>query len=133
MKGSLVAFWVFVYVTLWLLKRRPNSTISRAAFTWFGPRPLEGQTRAAYQARWAMYSFGWLCQIALVLSTLLFLAWRSAGVDARTWFLALVFPLSLGACMAFLATLGFLVKAAKARYIGPNPVWSPPPDEHAAA
>jgi hypothetical protein len=83
--------------------------------------------------RWAMYSFGWLSQIALVFSGLWFFASRTPGIDSRPWFLGFAFALSLGAGVAFLATLGFLCKAAKARYIGPNPTWNPPPDEHAAA
>ena len=80
-----------------------------------------------------MYSFAWLCQIALVFSALRVIASRAADVDSAPWFLGFAFALSLGAGVALLATLGFLFKAAKARYIGLNPTWNPPPDDHTAA
>ena len=133
LERSLVTFWMVVCFTIWLLKRRPDSLIARAAFTWVGPRPLVGQSWATFQARWAMYSFAWLCQIALVFSALRVIASRAADVDSAPWFLGFAFALSLGAGVALLATLGFLFKAAKARYIGLNPTWNPPPDDHTAA
>ena len=34
----------------------------------------------------------------------------------------------LGAGMALLAAIGFLVKSAKGRVFGPNPLYVPPPD-----
>jgi hypothetical protein len=79
-----------------------------------------------------MYSFGWLCEIDLVFSGLRFYASRNSAVSDSPWFLGLAFALALGAGMAALASLGFLLKAAKARYFGPNPRWNPQPDEHAA-
>jgi hypothetical protein len=132
MIAALLVIWLIVYVSIWLLRIRPESALSRAAFTWIGPRPVMGQEWAAFQARWAMYSFGWLCQIALVFSALEFLSIRLPGVESLPWFLALAFSLALGAGVALLATIGFLLKATKARYLGPNPKWSPPPDDNMA-
>jgi hypothetical protein len=132
MEGSLLAFWVVVFVAVWVLKLNPGSAITRAAFTWIGPRPIVGQTWAAYQARWAMYSFGWLCQIALVFSGVWFVLARYPGAESHLWLQALFFALPLGAGTALLATIGFMFKAAKARYIGPNPAWKPPPDDKLA-
>jgi hypothetical protein len=124
--GSLFTFWVIVSVTLWLLRLQPHSVISRAAFAWLGPRPVVGQAWAVYQGRWAMYSFGWLCQVAVVASGLWFFAFRSPGVAVQPWFLALGFGLTVGAGMSLVATIAFLIKAAKAHYLGPNPNWSAP-------
>jgi hypothetical protein len=80
-----------------------------------------------------MYSFSWLCQITLVFSVVWFLISRHPGTDPPVFLEALFFALPLGAGMALLATVGFLLKFAKTRYIGPNPTWTGPPDDHAAA
>jgi hypothetical protein len=133
MERSLLTFWVLVYLALWFLKTRPGNAVARAAFTWIGPRPQTGELWSAYQARWAVYSFGWLCQIALVFSLLWVISKRLAGIDSHPWFLALALGLTLGAGIALLATLGFTVKAAKAHYFGPNPPWIPTPDDNVAA
>jgi hypothetical protein len=127
MERSLLVFWLIAYGALWVLKIRPGSSITRAAFTWIGPRPLSGQTWSSFQARWAIYSFGWLCQIAVVFSALWALTSRIAGAQERPWYIAFAFALTLGAGIALFATLGFVLKAGKARYFGPNPVCNPPP------
>jgi hypothetical protein len=132
MEGSLLAFWAIVFVAIWVLKLRPESTIARAAFTWIGPRPIAGQTWATYQARWTVYSFGWLCQIALVCSGVWFVLARYPDAESHLWLQALFFGLPLGAGVALLATIGFMFTAAKARYIGPNPTCNPPPDDKLA-
>src|SRR5215467_11041352 len=110
----MLIFWLVVYITLWLLRLMPHSVISRAALTWIGPQPLAGQSWASYQARWAMYSFGWLSQIALVFSAFWFYAYKNPDVATQPWFLALGFSFPIGAGISFLATVGFLFKAAKA-------------------
>ena len=129
MQGSLFTLWLLVYVAIWLLRIQPNSVISRAAFTWIGPKPRAGESWATYQTRWAVYSFGWLCQIALVFSALWFYASRNPGVAVRPWFLALGFSFPIGAGISLLATVTFLIKALKAHYYGPNPTWTPSPHE----
>jgi hypothetical protein len=70
MEGKILAFFLAVDALLWLLKRRPKSSIARSALTFFGPTPRSGQSWASFQLSWAMYSFGWLCQFALVLAVL---------------------------------------------------------------
>lgn len=45
--------------------------------------------------------------------------------EGHTWLQVVWFGLPLGAGMALLASVGFLIKAAKARLIGPNPVFTP--------
>lgn len=130
MEWKIVAFWVIVFVVIVALKLRPESIVARAAFSWIGPLPERDQSLAQFQMRWAMYSFGWLCQFALVFSVLWLIASTSPGVDSQIWFQVIGFALPLGAGVALLATVGFLVKAAKARYIGPNPIWQDPLHEN---
>jgi hypothetical protein len=110
---------------MWLLMG-PGRTLARVAVAWIGPRPVIGQPWSTHQASWAMYSFAWLCQIALVFSALYFLESRFASITSHPWFLGVSFGLTLGAGMALLATIGVLSKAAKAQYLDPNPVCRPP-------
>ena len=133
MKIAILTFWAAVCISLWFLRRHPESVIARAAFSWIGPVPTLGQSWAVFQLRWAMYSFGWLCQFALVFSALWFLVSRSPNVYSYMWFQVFWFALPLGVGIASLASLGFLVKAAKAHYIGPNPTWGGPQHEVPAA
>lgn len=133
MGRSLLVFWLVVYVAVWVLKTLPRSAVARRAFTWIVPRPLPGQTWASFQAQWAIFSFGWLCQIALIFSLLSLLPARSPKIEDHPWFLGLAFALALGAGIALIASLGFLFKAGKAHYFGPNPAWRPPPDDNVAA
>jgi hypothetical protein len=125
MQASIFSFWATIYLLLWLLKQRPESRISRAAFTWIGPHPAEEERWASFQLRWAVYSFGWLCQFALVFSTLWLVA-SLAHIEAfDTFFIFAAFALSIGSAMALLAFIGFLVKAAASQLFGANPVWHP--------
>jgi len=121
MEQSILIFWIAVYGFIWILRRNPKNVVSRAAFAWIGPRPIVSETWASFQLRWASYSFGWLCQFAVALSALLVVAsyFPSAGEEA--WFRVALFALPLGVGVAALAMLGFLVKAGKAHWLGPNP------------
>src|SRR5258708_651517 len=110
MEQSILIFWIAVYALLWFLRRNPHNVVSRAAFTWIGPRPVVGETLASFQLRWASYSFGWLCQFAVALSALLVLASYFSAVSEHTWFRVLLFALPFGIGVAVLATLGFLLK-----------------------
>ena len=119
---DIFAFWAVVYLLLRLLKRRPNSVVTRAAFTLFGPVPIPGQLWSSFQLCWAIYSFGWLCQFALTFSLLFFIAAHYPDAPESYWFQLPMFALTLGMGMALLAWIGFSVKAAKARFFGPNPI-----------
>jgi hypothetical protein len=79
-----------------------------------------------------MYSLGWLCQIALVFSAVWYVLAHYPSAESHLWVQALFFALPLGAGMALLATIGFAFKAAKARYIGPNPTLNPSPENRLA-
>ena len=129
MESKILTFWIIICVCIWLLKLRPNSIISKAAFTWFGPMPKIGETYVTYQLRWMTYSFGWLCQFCLFFSILWFFVARSPELYSYNWFKVLWFALPFGIGISGLASLGFLFKALKANYFGPNPVWEGDPNE----
>jgi hypothetical protein len=122
---SWLAFWALVWAVMWALKRRPNSRLSKAAFTWFGPSATSGEPLSSLQGRWLAYSFGWLCQFALALSALVFVASRLPSLGEQQWFLLICFVLGMGIMLAGLATLGFAIKFFKARYVGPDPMFVP--------
>jgi hypothetical protein len=119
---ALVTFWIVVCASVVFMRSRPESTITRAAFTWVGPRQIVGESWAAFQLRWAMYSLSWLVQISAVASALWITALYVPSVSSHTWFSVAGFALALGAGMPALATIGFFAKAGKAKYLGPNPV-----------
>jgi hypothetical protein len=114
-------FWLLVFGILWLLRRNPESIASHIAFSWIGPLPNDGESWVKFQLRWASYSFNWLVQFSVVLSVFFIAVAYFPAIQEELWFKVPVFALPLGAAMALLATIGFLVKAAKARWYGPNP------------
>jgi len=124
MEHRIIAFFAAVMVTLWLLSLFPRSKLSMIAFTWIGPEPLRGESWMRYQLRWAFYSLDWCMQCAALL-LLLYLASNIApGLEGNQVFLmfaAFALPICIG--MALLATITFALKAAKARIVGPNPIY----------
>lgn len=123
METSILAFWTVIAVLLIALRRWPDTAIARAAFTWFGPIPLKGESWAKFQFRWAAYSFSWWCQFCFALTVLWFLSRYIPRIESSAWFQIFFFALPLGAGMALLALINFLVKATKAHLVGPNPIW----------
>jgi hypothetical protein len=121
MEERILIFWLFVYVILWVLRRNPDSIISNVAFSWIGPEPYMGEMYSRFQFRWASYSFSWLCQFMVVLFVLFLLAKNFPALQEQAWFKVLLFALPFGIGIATLATIGFLIKAGKARWFGPNP------------
>jgi hypothetical protein len=117
-----LVFWALVCGVMWALKLRPNSKVSRAAFTWFGPSPQIGESLSSFELRRLGYSFGWLSQFALVLSALLFLVSHYNTLREEDWFLLICFVLGMGIMLSLLATVGFLAMFLKARFVGPNPI-----------
>lgn len=124
MEMRIIASYVAILVVLWLLVRFPRSIATRIAFSWIGPVPREDETWARYQLRWAVYALDWLGQIAFLFASLHGAAHFFPEVQEHQAFLALAaFALPIGASMALLGTVACLLKAAKARYMGPNPVF----------
>jgi hypothetical protein len=119
----IIAFWIAVFCILWLLGRYRQHSVAKAAFKWLGPFPAVGETYAAYKFRWAAYSLGWLGRFVLVFGCIWVIAYVNPNVASQTWFMAMLFALSIGSGMAVLAVIGFLLTSFKGRLIGPNPVF----------
>lgn len=117
-----VIFGLALFAVIWLLRLFPQSTLSRFAFSWFGPLPSDGESWAKYQLRWAIYSFDWFAQISVLLAALYGapFVWPSV-MDYQIYSVFATFALPIGAATALCAVLIFLAKAAKARLFGPNP------------
>ena len=125
MEQRIVAFYIALFAVIWALSLFPRSTVARMAFSWFGPVPREGESWARYQLRWAFYALDWLGQIALLFALFYGAAYFYPPVGEHELFLVFAaLALPIGGGMAVLAMAAFLVKAAKARYIGPNPVYT---------
>ena len=124
---KIAAFWLCVHFVLWLLRRRPNSAISRLAFSWQGPHPVEGELKSSYYRRKAIFALGWLAQI-LTATAFVALAMhampRSEAVD--TPIMVAAFTLTIGCGMAMLGALLAALVSLKASLLGPNPAFSPP-------
>ncbi|MCK6396315.1 hypothetical protein [Zoogloea sp.] len=121
---EIVIFWLVLDALFWLLRLRPNSLVSRTAFTWLGPKPMVGELWGRYQLRWSMYSLGWLLQFALAFSVLLFVVGKWKLVELDGFAGVVLFTLPFGIAMAAIAALGFAVKSAKAHWLGPNPIYA---------
>lgn len=118
---KLIWFWVLLFGALWYLRRRPASLFARAALTWIGPLPSEGELWSRFQLRWASYSCGWLLRFGVVFSILYVASRTWPSLAETTWFKVLFFALPLGIGVALLAAIGFGCKAAKAHWLGPDP------------
>jgi hypothetical protein len=125
MEWLITVFWVAVYVGVPILKRSPNSRLSRLAFTWIGPHPAPGERWSTFRLRWSIYSVWWLVHIAAVFSVLWIAVRHWPSIANQMWWQALWFALPLGAGMALLAAVGFLISWGKARLVGPNPTFGP--------
>ena len=133
MELRILIFWIMVYAIVWVLRRHPENVVSQAAFAWIGPRPEIGESWARFQLRWASYSFGWLCRFSLLFSALFVLAAYAPSSSEQTWFRVVSFALILGIGVALLALLGFLFRAGKAHWLGPNPSYPEPESPKNAA
>jgi len=123
MDNRVITFALGLVAILWLLRLLPQSAAARIAFSWFGPVPRDGESLAMYQLRWAFYSLDWLSQIAVVFAVLVGAAFLWPSFGEYQVFTVGTFALSIGGAMALAATVAFLLKAGKARYFGPNPVY----------
>ncbi len=124
MEQQIVTFYVGLYVVVWVLFLFPRSIVTRIAFSWLGPVPREHETLARYQLRWGFYALDGLGQIAFLFVVLYGAAFLYPGIEENQWFLAFAaFALPIGGGIALVAALGFFFKAAKAMWVGPNPVY----------
>ena len=128
MVAKIAVFWVCVYVARWLLRRHPNSAISKLAFSWHGPFPAEGELKSSYYRRKAMFALGWLVQIAALLALVMYTMPRSKSIE--TPMMLAMFALTIGFGMAALGALLAALASFKARWLGPNPAFSLRRPEH---
>ena len=117
----ILIFFLFLRALLWLLHRYPQSIVSRVAFSWIGPLPIEQELFAHFQLRWAIFSFGWLCHFAIAIAFFFMIGTHFPNQAEQIWFNVVLFAAPLGLGVAVLATVGFLIKAGKAYWFGPNP------------
>jgi hypothetical protein len=132
METYIAIFWVVVGLLVLLLRLTPTNPISRVAFTWMGPTRVVGEKWSHYQFRWAAYSASWFAQILVLFSLLWVTARVWPAVAEMTWWQVFWFALPLGAGMAGLALIGFLLKGLKARYIGPDDTLEAPLERSSA-
>ena len=95
METRIVIFFLIVVAMLWLLNASPRTPVSKAAFTWVGPRRAVGERRSSYEFRWATYSAAWLLQIMLIGSALSLAASFWPTLKAMSLWQASWFGLSL--------------------------------------
>ncbi len=126
--AKIAVFWVCIYLALWLLRRHPNSAISRFAFSWQGPFPAEGELKSSYYRRKAIFALGWLAQIAALLALVMYTMPRSKSI--ATPMMLAMFALAIGFGMAVLGALLAALTSFKARWLGPNPAFSLIRPEH---
>ena len=124
MELKILIFWLAIYGVVMYFRFKSESTLSHVLFSWIGPVPKSGERLSEYHLKWSLYSTGWLCQFCIVFCTLWILLSYYPGLYERTWFQVLWFAIPFGVGISLLASLGFVFKYAKARYVGPNPACS---------
>ena len=119
---KIAVFYACLWVVLWLLKRSPESWLSKAAFSWQGPFPAVGETKSHFLRRQAMHATSWLVQIILVAAIVVILTSVLPTLKSSEAFqIVTAFALTLGAAMAIVSAVFFSLASVKASMIGPNP------------
>jgi hypothetical protein len=120
----IVVFWMFVIAAISMLRLFPDSLPARLAFARLGPQPRRDEPRSDYLLRWAGYWGSWVGQCALVAVACWFLSSRIPALAQSLWFPALwIVVVPALAMIASLSGLAALAAAAKARLLGPDPVY----------
>jgi hypothetical protein len=132
---KIAAFWLFVHLALWLLRRMPNSRLAMIAFAWQGPYPTEGERMSSYYRRKAWFAIGWLIQILTVAAVVSLVVWLlPRSEDTETAVIVVAFAFTIGSGMAVLGAVFAGLASAKALLLGPNPEFHiPPPEELVSA
>ena len=119
--GAVAVIWGVVV----LLYAFPFSHGARIAFTWYGPAPLMGETRAHYRVRRSAWSLGLFFQmVALFYSLTLAIRWYPQLQGTAVEFIAMILPLS--SLLVLFVVLWYALTAAKAKLLGPNPTFQLP-------
>lgn len=105
--------------------RFPNNKVARIAFSWHGPAPYQGEFKSHYLWRWVLYALNWLAQIIGLFAVGYLIVWWRPAWGETTAFLAIwAFALPLFAGMAIFGAALAALAALKAKFLGPNPVFS---------
>lgn len=121
---KIAAFYGCLWVALWLLRKRPNSWLSRLAFSWNGPFPEVGEKRSHFRLRQSVFALSWLLQIMLVAALLVLLVWFYEPLrSAEAFQIVCSFALTIGAAMASLSAAYCYLASLKARTLGPDPAF----------
>lgn len=116
---------IVIWGVLLALRFFARTPVGRIAFSWLGPRPFREESWANYQFRWAIYSVDWLMQIILVSLILGGTIYYFPQLKGDTFPMAMAFALFIAGVMAVVAFCAFLVRSVKARFVGPNPIYTP--------
>ncbi len=121
---KIAIFYACLWIALLLLKRSPHSWPSKLAFSWLGPVPEVGERRSRFLTRQALFSASWLIQIAFVAAVVIILVKLVPSLRSSQAFqIVTAFALSIGAAMALVSTLYFMLASLKASLVGPNPLF----------
>ncbi|HVP86986.1 MAG TPA: hypothetical protein VMU79_02800 [Casimicrobiaceae bacterium] len=120
----IVVFWMFVIAAISMLRLFPDSLPARLAFARLGPLPRRDESTSGYLLRWAGFWGSWVAQCALVATVCWFLSSKIPALAESLWFPALwIVVVPTLAVIASLSALAVLAAAAKARFLGPDPVY----------
>ncbi len=121
---KIAAFYGCLWVVLWLLRKQPNSWLSRLAFSWNGPFPEVGERRSQFRLRQSLFALSWLLQILLVAALLVLVAWFYEPLQsAETFQVVCAFALTIGAGMASLSAAYCYLASLKASTLGQDPAF----------
>ena len=122
---KLIIFWALLLGAISLLFVFPRSRIAQFVFTWQGPAPRVGETLGRYYWRrclWVLLLVGQA--VALLFGLALLLRWQPKLQGTSLEIFAMVMPLI--AFLLILSASWYPLRAAKARWLGPNPTFQEP-------
>jgi magnesium-transporting ATPase (P-type) len=111
---KLIIFWLVIFAIGYLLRRFPDSTISRIAFSWHGPSPKDKETLGHYMMRWGLFAFKHGAIIAIIFIVGIYIGEAiNPDIYENTYFqVVFLFGLPILLAMAILGGVGCLIKSA---------------------